>query len=354
MRRHYTWRMEGMSKRVKDKPFGGHRPNKMTKKELAAACGVSRITLDRALNNQPGIGDRKRAEILAFLEKNGYRENKLAQALVRGRSHSFGIIVFGLNNSFYAQMVNAFQQAAQDAGFVSYIMLSNKNPTQEKALLEEMLSRRVEGIVLNSVVKEPEYAAYLRGQDTKVLTVMNRVNGGLPFLGFDERASMRELVRFALDKGYRRFIYVCPPLARANHSNMDALVRRKQGFDDEMALRPDVEYTVFGDAGYTDALSRVEFSGGERICILCTSDIYAIEIYRVLRERGLDAPGDYAIAGYDNIPLLHAFRPRITTVSLHIAELGETAARLLAGAAGGEALPETTLMPHTLMKMDTL
>ena len=343
-----------MSKTVKNKPDGMNHPNKMTKKEIAAVCGVSRITLDRVLKNQPGVGDDKRAEILAFLEKNGYRENKLAQALVRGKSRSFGMIVFDLNNSFYAQLVNAFQQAAQKADYVSYIMLSNKDPGREKALLEDLLSRRVEGIVLNSVVNAPDYGAYLRAQDTPILSVMNRVGGDVPFLGFDERASMRELVRFALDKGYRRFYYVCPPLARAGSSNMDSLVRRKQGFDDEMMRRPDAEFTILGDGGYLDTLSRVDFSGEERICILCTSDIYAVEIHRVLLQRGLEAPRDYAIAGYDNIPLLHSFQPCMTTVSLRISELGATAARLLVEAAGGKTLPENTLMPHTLLKMDTL
>jgi len=339
---------------MKDKQIGASGPHKMTKKEIALACGVSRITLDRVLNNQPGVGDQKRAEILAFLEKNGYRENKLAQALVRGRSHSFGIIVFDLDNSFYAQLVNAFQLAAQEAGYVSYIMLSNKNPQREKALLEDLLARRVEGIVLNSVVNEPDYGAYLHGQDTPILTVMNQVNDSLPFLGFDERDSMRELVHFALQKGYRRFFYICPPLSRAGCSNMDSLLRRKQGFDDEMTACPNVEHTTLDNMEYLDTLLRVDFSKGERICILCTSDIYAVEIHRALLERGLEVPRDYAIAGYDNIPLLHSFHPRMTTVSLHISELGKTAARLLVDAAGGKALPGKTRMPHTLMKMDTL
>lgn len=336
------------------KSTGTNNPRIMTKKEIALACGVSRITLDRVLSNKPGVGKETRAQILAFLQKNGYRENRLAQSLVRGRSRSFGIIVFDLNNSFYAQLVNAFQRAAQEAGYVSYIMLSNKNPQHEKSLLEDLLARQVEGILLNSAVKEPDYGAYLLGQGTPILSVMNQIAQDMPFLGFDEHVSMRELVRFALGQGYRRFLYVCPPLARAMTSNMDSLLRRKQGFDEELAACPEAEATILGDSGYLEALLKYDYNRGPRPCILCTSDVYAVEIHQMLMKIGLEAPKDYAIAGYDNIPLLHAFQPRLTTVSLHIGELGAKAAQLLIRAASGEPLPKKVLMPHTLLKMDTL
>ncbi len=333
---------------------GASNPGRMTKKEIALACGVSRITLDRVLGNKPGVGEQTRGKILGFLQKNEYRENRLAQSLVRGRSHSFGIIVFDLSNTFYAQLVNAFQRTAQEAGYVSYIMLSNKDPHSEKALLGDLLARQVEGIVLNSVVKEPGYGEYLMGQGTPILSVMNQVAQDVPLLGFDERASMRELVRYALDLGYRRFFYVCPPLARVLTSNMDSLLRRKQGFDEEVASCPQAEATVLGDSGYLDMLLKVVNNREARPCILCTSDVYAVEIHRALMEIGLEAPRDYAIAGYDNIPLLHSFQPRLTTVSLHIGELGAKAAQLLIDAADGKPLPRKVLMPHTLLKMDTL
>lgn len=337
-----------------EKPNGAGTPRRMTKKEISQACGVSRITLDRVLGNKPGVGEETRAHILAFLQTNGYRENRLAQSLVRGRSRSFGIIVFDLGNTFYAQLVNAFQRAAQEAGYVNYIMLSNKDQQREKALLEDLLARQVDGIVLNSAVKEPDYGAYLLGQGTPILSVMNQIAQDLPLLGFDECASMRELVRYALDQGYRRFYYVCPPLARASASNMDSLLRRKQGFDEEIAACPEAEAMILGSSGYLDTLLKVDYRQGPRPCILCTSDVYAVEIHRVLMEIGMEAPRDYAIAGYDNIPLLHSFQPRLTTVSLHISELGAKAAQLLIQAANGEPLPKKILMPHTLLKMDTL
>ena len=261
--------------------------------------------------------------------------------------------MFDLSNSFYAQMVNAFQQAAQRAGYVSYIMLSGKDPGTEKGWWRTLLSRQADGIVLNSAVREPGYDDYLLSQGTHP-SVMNRISNRVPFLGFDEYLSMRELTAYAASRGFRRFYYVCPPLARRESSNMDSLLRRKQGFDDEIARVPGAEAVTLDSYDFSERLAQLLGQGGERPCILCTSDIYAVEIHRALMAEGLESPRDYAIAGYDNIPMLHAFSPRLTTVSLNIAELGREAARLLAGAAAGQPLPAESIMPHTLMKMDTL
>lgn len=325
----------------------------MTKKELAAICGVSRMTLDRVIKGQPGVSDRRRQQILAVMKEHGYRTNTLASSLVSGKSRSLGVVVFDLANPFYAQFVNAFQLEAQRGGYVSYIMLSNKSQDLEKAHVEALLSRQVEGIVLNSAVADEGYGDYLRELQVPVLSVMNRIPG-IPFLGFEEAASSEELARQAISKGYRHLFFVCPPLARAANSNMDSLVRRKAGFLHAVARHPELGYTLIEEKGYLSALLAAQVFKRSRCCIICTSDIYAIEIREALLESGLEAPRDYGIAGYDNIPLLQAYCPHLTTISLNIQALGEEAAHLLLSSAEGAPLPSSRIMPHRLLDLGSL
>lgn len=326
---------------------------RMTKKELAAACGVSRMTLDRVLRGLPGVSEQKRQQIQAVLNQHGYRTNTLARSLVSGRSHSFGVVVFDLANPFYAQFVNAFQLTAQQGGYVSYIMLSNKNQKLEKAHVEALLSRQVEGIVLNSAVAEENYGAYLKELHIPVLSVMNRIDD-IPFLGFDEAASAEKLTRLAVNRGYRHLFFVCPPLARAATSNMDSLVRRKQGFLRVMAEHPELRYTLLETKDYLEILQSSPFFVSERCCVICTSDIYALEIRGRFLEAGLEAPRDYGIAGYDNIPLLQAYCPYLTTVSLNIQALGEAAASMLLSSTENVPLAVSRVMPYTLLDMGSI
>lgn len=329
------------------------RYTKLSKKQIAQLCGISRISLDRVLKGEPGVSESKRLEVLRYLDENGYRENKLAQSLKRGRSKSLGIIVFDLENSFYAQLVNAFARTAQAAQYETYIMLSDKDQHQEKRLVEALLARQVDGIVINSAVKDSHYGAYLAQQPCPVLAIMNHIDETIPFIGFDDYAAMRELTQHALRKGYRHFYYVCPPLVRACSSNMDSLLRRRQGFEDEVSHQAGLQIEMLTDDSYIDQLMQID-QGGNKACILCTSDIYALEIQAALRRKGLRAPADYGIAGFDNIPILGNLEPRLTTVSLQIELLGHTAAKLLIEAACGTDLPPYTHLSHKLLSHDSL
>lgn len=329
------------------------RQTSLSKKQIASICGVSRMTLDRVIKGASGVSDHTRRKILTYLEQNGLRENKLAQSLKRGESRSLGIIVFDLENSFYAQLVNAFARTAQAAQYETYIMLSDKNQTQEKRLVEALLARQVDGIVLNSAVRDAHYGSYLARQACPVLALMNRVDETIPFIGFDDYTAMRELVQFAARRGYRRFYYVSPPLSRAATSNMDSLLRRRQGYDDEILAQGELDSHALTDAGYLEQLSQIDCSQ-DKPCILCTSDIYAVQIQAMLRVQGLHAPKDYGIAGFDNIPILRSLEPRLTTVSLQIEQLGHTAARLLLDAAAGTPLPDDTRMAHQLLPYESL
>lgn len=78
----------------------------VTIKEIAQAAGVSRGTVDRALNNRPGVNSDVAKRVRRLARDLGYRPNQVAKALV-GRSHTsskIGIIIVTENNSFYDDM----------------------------------------------------------------------------------------------------------------------------------------------------------------------------------------------------------------------------------------------------------
>jgi len=327
----------------------------VTSKDIAERCGVTRITVDRALNNRPGVSEKKRAEILLVAKEMGYRPHRLAQALVSGISKSLGIIVFDLYNSFFAQMVDEFQHAAFEEGFVTYVMLSNKNEKLERSCLEHLLDRRVDAIALDSVIKDTEYASYVRDISVPVLSIMNKLDNDIPLLTFDNYRAMYDMTLYVISKGYRRLVFVCPPLHRAKFTNTDALDHRKRGFDcavNDCRVNPEVH--VLGDKDYLNRLNAMSFHGKQSTAIICTSDIYAISIQSLLSKRGLRAPFDYGLSGFDNIPMLRKFEPYITTISLNIGAFGRCCSSMLISALKGDPLPRQTIMPYKLLPGQTI
>jgi LacI family transcriptional regulator len=96
----------------------------ITIKDLARICGVSRGTVDRALNNRGGINEETRRLILETAETYNYIKNQSAAALSAGKSPLLGVILFSLDNEFFSTIVSSIEKNARKFGYSVLVMLS--------------------------------------------------------------------------------------------------------------------------------------------------------------------------------------------------------------------------------------
>ncbi len=322
----------------------------ITSKEVADRCGVSRITVDRALNGRSGVGEGKRAFILAEAAKMGYRPHYVARSLVKGKTATIGVLVFDLINPFFSEVTQAIEKTAQANEYVPYIMLTENDPDKEKVLVDMLVSRQVDGLLLYTVRKDPEYIAYLRALNIPVLTMMNRLSDDFPFIGIDDARAMADLVNYVLSKGYRRVFYVSPPLRHRETQNIYTLNNRLRGLMDALNdAGGGVELTVLDVKNYAQVLGNVTDFRQVKSAVLCSSDMYAIEVQNLMRKRGLRVPLDVGVAGFDNIHFLRYLEPTLTTLAIPIEEMGETAVRMLLARINGKEVPGNTLLPYEVV-----
>ena len=72
----------------------------VTIKEIAALANVSRGTVDKVLNNRPGVKDTTREKVLKIAKQLNYQPNFIGKALV----HSRDPIKLGIILTLYAIM----------------------------------------------------------------------------------------------------------------------------------------------------------------------------------------------------------------------------------------------------------
>jgi LacI family transcriptional regulator len=63
--------------------------------------------------------------------------------------------------------------------------------------------------------------------------------------------------------------------------------------------------------------------------VFAANDMMAIGCMAALREAGLRIPRDIAVGGFDDVPMARYVTPPLTTIQVHIAELGGQAMALL-------------------------
>ena len=83
---------------------------------MARLAGVSVASVSFALNGQPGVAEETRRRILAAAAELGYRANPQAQALRRGRTTTYGLVIRNFSNPFFLEVLTGAEQAASEAG----------------------------------------------------------------------------------------------------------------------------------------------------------------------------------------------------------------------------------------------
>ncbi len=318
-----------------------------TTKDLARVCGVSLGTIDRAFRNRAGIKAETRDRILAAAKEHGYKPNIVARNLKNRRTSEIGLIVHDLENEFFAQLVNAVQEIAWERNFFIQIAISRRDEKRERAALEHMAGRNVDGILLFPASSGEGFDDFLRSLDRPIVTIANKVSPSWPFVGLPDRAVMRELTERVIAKGYERLVFVGPLHASIEAVNLYEIEERYAGFLQAVEAAG-VESALVGGLDYLAEVAGLDLAG-KRTAILCCSDIFALEILESLHARGLEAPRDAGLAGFDCINAIRFIRPRLTTVEYPIQRMGEIAFSLLVESRAEEgAIPFIELEPKIL------
>jgi LacI family transcriptional regulator len=321
----------------------------MTSTELARLCNVSRATVDRVFNGRGRVNEKTRKMILETADSVGYRPNYIAQCLVTGKTRSIGLVVPSLNNSFFSMLLNAVASKAQQCGYIAIVTLYEDQPELEHECVLNLMERQVDGFILFSTSPDRRTVQALRERGIPAVAMFNAVEG-LPCVSIDYRRAMADATNYVLSKGYTNLIFLCPPLQHEMDRNIYAIRQRLGGFEDALAKHEGegIRSSVIGTADYMDIIGRMQFTREEKTAILCSSDVYALNVLRQLKTRGIHVPLDVGIMGFDGIEALAYVEPSIATVGIPIARLGECAVTYLLDciATGGSAAQ--TILPHEI------
>ena len=166
----------------------------VTIKQIAELANVSRGTVDKVLNNRPGVKTETKAKILQIAKELNYQPNFLGKALVQSKDPTkLGIILTPDYNPFIQATLKGIHQAAEEfSAFglkIDIKMLATLEPAELVNLLTDMSKDHYDGIAVfplnDSQVKLK--INQLVDQGIVIITFNSRIEGihDLCFLGQD-------------------------------------------------------------------------------------------------------------------------------------------------------------------------
>lgn len=309
-------------------------PRKPTLNDVARRAGVSPATASYILNDQSAqmrIALDTQVRVRKAAVELAYRPNPAARSLRTASSRTVGMISdFLASGHFASQMITGASQAARDQDHVIVVGESGGDPEVESLLIEEMLDRRVDGILYaTEATKEIRIPPVLEHQRTVLLNCVDR-SANLSAVVPDEYQGGRSAAEELLAGGVHGAIHVVgeePTTGvTARWLRMDGLRDGLRGGGAKVAGEIACEWAV--PAAY-EAVDAFLGSSPPPGALVCLNDRIAMGAYQALAEHGHTVPGDVSVVSFDGSDLARWLRPRLTSIALPYAELGSRAVEML-------------------------
>lgn len=306
---------------------------RLTLKDLAAEINVHYSTVSRVMNpaTRHLVADDVAARVLALADERGFRPNRIAAGLRTQRSGLVGVVLPDIANPVFPPILAGIEAVLAQQGYVPLVVNAGTDKARQRFVIDQMLGRQVEGLVLATAERDDPILDYCVAQRIPVVMVnRGEDTGRASCVVSDSLLAMRLTVDHLVGLGHRHIGHIAGP------STLSTGFLRREGFVQAVRrhrLRRE-QWQVIEAASYSREAGReacaqllADFPG--MTAIAAGNDLIAMGCYDCLRASGLRCPEDISVIGHNDMPFVDALTPPLTTVRIAVHEMGEEAAKLL-------------------------
>ncbi|MYM68103.1 substrate-binding domain-containing protein [Pseudoduganella sp. FT55W] len=309
--------------------------------DVAKVAGVSPITVSRALNQPHLVRPNTVAKVQAAVQQTGYVKNMMAGALASNRSRLVSLVLPTISTPIFADMVQAASDHLTAAGYQVMLGLSSYEAWREEVLVETILSRRPDGVILTGSLHTDSTRRRLQASQVPVVEAWDLTPSPIDMMvGFSHEEVGHVIAQHLLEQGYKRIAILAvedPRAARRNQGLQAGLA--KHGVQvAAVQVMPLPSTFALGRDGLSLLLERCP----DVDAVVCSSDTLAHGVLTEAIARGLPVPQQLAVVGFGDLNFAARTYPPLSTVRVDGANIGRVAAQAILDRLEGKAVAGLT------------
>jgi DNA-binding LacI/PurR family transcriptional regulator len=295
---------------------------KINQKYIADLLNVSRVTVTKALQDNPDIAEDTKKRVKDLAEQLGYIPNGIGRSLSTKRTRTIGLIIPKINHSFFSTIIEELYKTASDHNYKILLMVSFENEEIEYEEVKTLLSMNVDGIIIDPASSTYSDRSYtLIEKHHKPLLFFDRSLRTFESHGvfFDDVKLSYQMIHELIRRGYKKLAYITGP----QHINI--CYDRFQGFKDatnDFKIEVPKKFILKSGLGRINGYEtfRLFLQTNESLpeVVSCVNDSVAFGVYDACEEFGIRIPEDLAVTGFGNLRIAKLVTPPLATVELAI------------------------------------
>lgn len=296
-----------------------------TIQDIAQRARVSKSTVSRVLNNSSNVNKEKRDAVLRAVEELEFRPNAFARSLARGQSMTIGVVTQKIGSPFYDSVAQGVIEGLAGTGYSPIFVDGQWQQSTEAEVIETLLGRRVDGLVLIGGNVPVSQLDELRKHLPLIVVARKLDDCENHCIHFDNVEAGYQATMHLIENGHRRIA-----LIRGIQEQPDAM-HRYEGYVkalDESGIEFDSNLVYQGDFSAQSGLLGIHSfisSGVDFTAVFAANDTVAFGVRLALHRHGLRVPEDVSIVGFDDQAESAYMTPPLTTIRQPAIEMGTAA-----------------------------
>lgn len=312
--------------------------------DVAREANVSMATVSRVVNGNPNVKPTTRKKVLDVIDRLDYRPNAVARGLASKKTTTVGVIIPDVTNLYFASLARGIDDIASMYKYNIILANSDQNDVKEIQVLNTLLAKQVDGIIyMGHKITDDMRAEFSRSKTPVVLAGTVDPDEQVGSVNVDYRNAAEEVVAELIKSGNERIAFVSGPQADPINGiyrlagYKDALEKASMEFDESLIFESDYSFTS-GEELFT----KLAESGATAAFV--GDDELAVGILNGAVDRGVKVPEEFEIVTTNNSKLTEMTRPKLSTITQPLYDIGAVAMRLLTKLMNKEETDEKTII----------
>jgi LacI family transcriptional regulator, gluconate utilization system Gnt-I transcriptional repressor len=303
---------------------------KITLKDVAIVANVSAITVSRVYRNPTSVSDALRERIQRVIAELGYVPDPAASALASVRTNVIGLIIPSITNNVFTDVMRGIYAESDARSFGIQIGNSRYSALEEERLIRVFLSQRPSGLIVTGIDQSDASLDLLRAANCPIVQIMDTSAAPVDMsVGFLHREAAEVATQHLLDCGYRKIAFFgaqMDPRTRQRLQGYQVTLQRQSIHNEKLTILTLKPSTVkLGSEMLTELLAR----GDDFDAVLCNNDDLAMGVLVEARRQRIQVPTKLGICGFNDLDILDACHPSITSIKTFREEMGRRAMKLI-------------------------
>lgn len=325
--------------------------------DVAREANVSMATVSRVVNGNQNVKPATRKKVLEVIERLEYRPNAVARGLASKKTTTVGVIIPDISNNIYAEAARGIEDIATMYRYNIILANSDQNEEKELTLLDTMLGKQVDGIVMMSDAVTPRLHQSIEHSPVPIV-LAGSVDESNQFasVNIDYFQASYEAVQMLIDNGHKRIAFVSGPLQYTINSKFKLEAYKKALTDANLEIDEDLIIAEDGtyDSG-VEAWETLSAVNQPPTAFFAGSDELAIGLIHGAQDSGKKVPDEIEVISFENSKLARMVRPQLTSVVLPLYDIGAVAMRLLTKIMNKENVEnQSVIIPHRIEKRNSV